>query len=351
MRKIKYLIRSIFAMNFGKTFTLIKKISKKHKRLKLFVFLDMLWCGVRYGAGQTDYYLMGFARMPGRLRRTYITRGVNNDFIKKLNNQAEYHKFENKITFNQLFSAYTGRDYINLAEKSPEDFIAFTQKHPVIIAKPTDLMCGQGIEKIDTNETTNITALYNRLKESGRILVEEYVNQHTSLAAMYPHSLNTLRLVTIIGDDPVIHNNNPVIHKDNPVHIVYRGLRMGKGGSIVDNMDSGGVIAVVDEKGSIFTHASDKNLNIYKSHPDTGVVFKGFVIPFFNEAQELVKKAAQVVKGVRYVGWDVAFTQSGPILIEGNHNPSSGTYQPRGFQLESETGLLPVFTDVIKKIR
>ena len=46
----------------------------------------------------------------------------------------------------------------------------------------------------------------------------------------------------------------------------------------------------------------------------------GFQIPFWKETLELVREAALLQTGNRSVGWDIAITDIGPELIEGNHN-------------------------------
>ncbi len=55
-------------------------------------------------------------------------------------------------------------------------------------------------------------------------------------------------------------------------------------------------------------------------HPVTGVDIVGFQIPYWEESLELVKEAALLHKENRSIGWDVAITNKGPDLIEGNHD-------------------------------
>ncbi len=46
--------------------------------------------------------------------------------------------------------------------------------------------------------------------------------------------------------------------------------------------------------------------------------FENISIPYFNEAKELVCQLAKYVPRLRFIGWDVAISDSGPVLIEGN---------------------------------
>jgi hypothetical protein len=55
-------------------------------------------------------------------------------------------------------------------------------------------------------------------------------------------------------------------------------------------------------------------------HPDTGVVFKDFKIPYYEDAVKLVCQAHTFFYNVRSIGWDVAISELGPVIIEGNDN-------------------------------
>ena len=56
----------------------------------------------------------------------------------------------------------------------------------------------------------------------------------------------------------------------------------------------------------------------------------GFQIPNWNKAIETVIKAAEKIPQCRFIGWDVAFTDKGVELIEGNHNPGLFTLESLG---------------------
>ena len=55
MKKLKFLIKAILKMNYKEMFKVAHKISVEHNRLSLFTFFDIIWCGLRYGAGYMDY--------------------------------------------------------------------------------------------------------------------------------------------------------------------------------------------------------------------------------------------------------------------------------------------------------
>jgi hypothetical protein len=53
-------------------------------------------------------------------------------------------------------------------------------------------------------------------------------------------------------------------------------------------------------------------------HPETGVLFSRFKVPYWKEVLELAREAALAFRPLRTIGWDIAVTPTGPILIEGN---------------------------------
>ena len=88
------------------------------------------------------------------------------------------------------------------------------------------------------------------------------------------------------------------------------------------------IFCLVDvNTGIIVSDFCDYDLNVYKEHPKTHFVPKGYKIPMWDDVLQLVKEAAYVVPEVAYVGWDVALTKDGPVLIEGNHCGGCGGNQ------------------------
>ncbi|MBD3179261.1 MAG: hypothetical protein GF417_06510, partial [Candidatus Latescibacteria bacterium] len=62
-------------------------------------------------------------------------------------------------------------------------------------------------------------------------------------------------------------------------------------------------------------------------HPDTGVVFADFRIPFLMDALDMVRQLHSFFYGVKSIGWDVAIAENGPVFIEGNDNWEMNCFQ------------------------
>lgn len=332
MRKLKYYFRRLFSMNYKQMFHIINAVHKRSGKNQIGIFLDMIYCSIHYLAGYMDYFVFNFEDLTKKQRSTFITRGVNNAYIKKMNNPAYYEKFDNKIIFNQLFQNYIKRDYINLEESSEKEFAGFVNKHPIIMVKPVNLQCGKGIEKIDSR-IYEIDKLYTKLKDNGQTLVEEVVLQSKEMNQLFPTAVNTLRIVTARVEDKTT--------------VLFRALRIGNGDNVVDNFNHGGMYTVVNETGKIEKPAIDKKGNVYEVHPVTGTKIADFQIPNFEQVIQMVTEASTLIPQVGLVGWDIAITDKGPVMIEGNQLPGYDIYQSKVHLNEDKIGLKPVFDQVI----
>ena len=334
MRRIKYLIKRIARMDYGAMLRVVKLIHKKTGKNSVWLFFDMIRCGMKYGAGYQDYRLCEFYNLTPEQRATYVTRGINNQIVAKLNRREAYHFVEDKTEFNTIFADFLGRGWLNMEKASESEFEDFMASREVIISKPAASTCGKGVEKLKKSDFDSFKAMYAHLKEQGSGLIEDCLEQHPDISAIYPHSINTLRIVTVIG-------------RDNEPHVVYAFIRIGNGGRYVDNINAGGMAAPIElESGRIQYAAFDKDSNYYDVHPSTGCPIVGRVIPYWKESLETCLKAAKMVDGLGYVGWDIAVTPNGPVLIEGNHFPGHDILQMPP-HVPDKIGMLPRFREFI----
>lgn len=272
------------------------------------------------GTSYEHYAIYRFWELTEEEQKEYFSKGDADKLKKKYNKDPELLKvFMNKDLFCTKFEEYLGRKWMSTTDM---DFPTFRQKFAdkgKIIYKPRALSGGHGVQVFEFNDKT-IKSVYNTLRDMPTGIIEEYVIQHAEMQKMSLNSVNTIRVVTIQTYDDV-----PGVEK-NKVHFVYMGMRMGQGKSYVDNLHSGGMMACINvDTGIVETNAADFENKIFEYHPDTGVQIKGFKIPFFNEIKQLIEKAGEGIPG--YLGWDVAITENGPILIEVNTHPGADGLQ------------------------
>ena len=79
----------------------------------------------------------------------------------------------------------------------------------------------------------------------------------------------------------------------------------------------------------------------------TNKKFSEVKIKGVKEAFEMCLKLHKKVPQIRYIGWDVAFTDNGPVLVEGNEYPGYGLIQHYALK-NSKTGHLKEISDVLK---
>ncbi len=91
--------------------------------------------------------------------------------------------------------------------------------------------------------------------------------------------------------------------------------------------------------------AIDERLNEYTEHPNTHQPLVGFCIPRWNEAIDMAKEMAKVIPDVRYVSWDLALTENGWVVVEGN---SSGSFA--GCQLPTHKGFRDELNDIYRRL-
>lgn len=335
MPNIKYLIKRISNMDYKAMLKKVNSIHKKTGKSRLSIINDMRLCAVKYGAGYMDYDLFEMYNLTDKERNTYITRGRNNDLIKKYNNSEYAHLFRNKAEFNTLFKDFIQRDWTILNRVPKAKILDFMKKHEVFMAKPISGTCGKGIEKINTKDFANLDEVYNYLINNGiDYELESVITQHKEVSKIYPDAINTVRIVTILDES-------------NKAHVICAYFRIGNG-THVDNFNSGGMVAPVDEEtGIVSDKAIDKEKNLYDCHPLTKTPIKDFKFPDWDKALKMVRDAAKIIPEMRYIGWDVAFTPKGPVLVEGNEFPGHDIYQlPE--HTHNKMGIWPKFTKAFK---
>lgn len=277
---------------------------------KVLVFFDVIWCGYKYGAYAEDYLSLQFYGKPTQERKLYVTQGNKKLFYKYFYDDEARNILGHKNLFSKKFSQYIHRDWIyteDVGEKEIRDFFA---KHERVIVKPTDSTWGIGV---GIKTTDDLNALLSDVSNGHHYMIEEILKNHPDVAKLNPDSLQTLRVETCLDSNGGFHLLNVL-------------LMIGTKKTIVSNCHSGGVMCHVNmHTGDVDKAGFNPQGWWAEKHPQTGVSFIGFHVPYIEQLEEYIKGVCQVMPSARYVGWDVAMTPNGLELIEGNSCPGQCT--------------------------
>lgn len=291
--------------NYQRFYQELKKIGKEINKNPIILFCDAGISTLLFGSGLSDYLNYRFYNKNFKQRSEYATIGYQAKFYKKTARDLRQ-VFCNKINFQNRFKAYTQRDfyYPDLGEKTLEEFL---KKHKKFIVKPVNGLGGTDVRVEESKNIKNVRRFRDQLFKK-ELFLEEFIIQNKTWSKLCPTSVNTIRVMTSIVD--------------GNAKIFFAAARVGNGSSVADNFHQGGMGVLVDcDKGILVGKAIDKELNEYVVHPKTGVKFNGFKIPYWEDIVSMCLEASSVEESVHVIGWDVAITDQGPIIIEGNNGP------------------------------
>lgn len=305
----------------------IKVKSKKYQRISR----DLVFSKRFYKCDYNEYFMFDFYHKNDAIRKTFITGVQKKDYIHMYNTDDAIKLFRNKYETYKMFKDLYKRDVIEITcDADYKEFEEFITKHPKFIKKSNNLSCGKSIEIINSDDKNKKELFSKFLNESDSTVLEELVVQAEETAVFHPESVNTIRIITFKD-------------LDGEIKIKYPFLRVGVGSSIVDNGGAGGLICLIDEKtGKIITDGVSEKRHFYKYHPDTCIEIKGYQIPDWDDALNLAKEAQKRIDDARLIGWDLAYTNNGWVLIEGN-----GHTQFIGQQIADQIGKKVPFEKMI----
>jgi hypothetical protein len=301
---------------------------------KLLVLVDLAFSIVIYGVGITDYFQYQFYKRRHLDRKDFIVHRKRMWLVKTFNDKTDRLIFDNKDRFNSVFNNYLHRRWLNPNECSFEEFKKFAEVVGKMMVKPIQGSHGIGIRIEDPESCNDLRALFSALKAE-KCIIEELIDQHEELAEFNPGSVNTLRVVSILG-------------ADGKARLMTANLRVGHGDKYADNFHHEGIAALIDlDSGVVVTTGIDKNFRRYIIHPLTGKQIIGFKVPYWDRVKDIVGQAACVIPTVRYVGWDIAIGKKGEVLlVEGN-----AAADPDVSQMPDQIGKWPHFKRVIEDYR
>jgi hypothetical protein len=282
---------------------------------------------LRYNISIAEFYQLRFYARTESDKATWAGTGTMYEYHLRMNPSPHRSDLSDKVRFHHVYKPFVRHAHASFAEirDNPDKAEQLLRGGDKVVLKSTVGQCGRGIV-IEPTQSHSASTLLDRLKETKNDLVEHFVEQHPVLAAMSNAGLNTVRIIT-------------QINRSGTVDVLGARLRLTVDQPI-DNLAAGNIACRIDlETGTVVGPAvySDPMKAPVDAHPITGVVLHGQPIPFWEETVQLCRDAALHNPANRSVGWDVAITQDGPSLIEGNHD-----WCKLLWQLPENTGMKPI---------
>jgi hypothetical protein len=184
-----------------------------------------------------------------------------------------------------------------------------------LICKPVSGETGIGVldikqkngKLIINGKASSVDDLKNQA--ASKLILQERITQHHKMARLHSGSVNTIRIATF--------------NSENRIDVFNAILKIGAPGKVCDNWHFGGTIVGIDlDSGKLmpFGVPPTKCAHKLSQHPGSDVSFDGFDIPYFHDALALAKRLHREFYDIHTIGWDIAVTESGPTVIEGNDN-------------------------------
>lgn len=207
-----------------------------------------------------------------------------------------------------------GYDYnsiVSILEKS---------KYNSFIIKPASAAHGEGVLLVkevlfDKNDCILLShSGQKQLKEILNdipLLFEEVIKQTEQFSAFNATSVNTIRMMTLL-------------HPNGNSSLLPGFLRIGREGAVIDNAGSGGNInceynVETGQIVSVYEFNGWRNVNPIDFHPDNKTCINKVYIENWEEIKKQVLDFQKNIPFLKAIGWDIALTNNGPVVIEFNN--------------------------------
>lgn len=292
-----------------KTYQMAKNLHSQRGGMTIRYFLDAISCGYRHQASPENYFVLRFYELNEKEREKYLTSGRSSQADKRLNRfltEEEAKLMSCKHLFYHKFNGLVKREFFYGPESSYQEMCRFLNANDTVILKPDRGIMGHGIQKLKTKDIADWKTFYEKCQKDS-LLVEQLIKQHKTLEKICPGCVNSIRI-------------NMARDQQGKIHLIGACLKCGGAGAIADNFHSGGVAYPIHAETGTVCGPGRNNTEIrdYEIHPGSQIRMPGLMIPHWNKIKKCAEEAMERIPNIGYVGWDIAVTDDGPELIEGN---------------------------------
>ncbi|MCK5691782.1 MAG: hypothetical protein KAI08_03005 [Bacteroidales bacterium] len=310
LKRILYLIYYTRGLDRAKYRLFLNHAAKTTGRSKPSLVFDMLVSVFRHNISLLDYFYFRFYKLERSERLKWAGTGYLYEYQLKMNPRQTRMVLEDKIQFLERYKPFISRKHADIQTVKEDREILndlLGNDSGRLVLKGSHGQVGAEVEVVSCSDFT-APDLLAYMQEKNFDLLEEYVIQHPTIMALSSTGLNTLRVFTQI--------------QEGEIHFLGARFRISVN-SPVDNMGAGNLAAPVNLDTGVLSGPgvySDITREDEAVHPVSGQSITGFTVPFWEEVLDLSTRAALHTRENRSVGWDIAITENGPELIEGNHN-------------------------------
>jgi hypothetical protein len=176
--------------------------------------------------------------------------------------------------------------------------------------------CGNGTYLVPDGRRLNLDHLLTLLLQRGRkadILVQKHLQNHTGIAALADQSLLTMRVITCLNENAEPEVTLAMLRLLTKLEPQWKKYAKDMEYANPVNLATGTLGRCTGD--SVYT----SHLR-YDRHPVTFENMLGKQVPYWRETQDLALAAHRAFNHRMTVGWDIAITPEGPVLLEGNTN-------------------------------
>ena len=336
---------AVFAWRYGKN-------TRRNYGIGIFSqWIQMVYLANLYNIALDSYYKFRLWYAENRkCADRYIQRHEGIALMRWLNRGINTDRLDNKVLFleaSRHLNISTAPAIVVFDGKDEERWYTESGRipHTDVFVKLTDQCHGLGVEAWDYdhehntwtwNDTTlNEHQLLERWRERAKheeLIIHPRLKNHPSVAKFSNYGLCTLRAVTYFTAEMT-----------NPEFLIST-WRMPVGTTPVDSFSGGGIAASVSESGHLSSAVGiDVSLGTHSHHPSTNTPILDEKLPQWQEMVELALMAHEKFREPYFIGWDIALTEKGPVVIEGNIVWSADLVQMPQNQPLGETKFVELF--------
>lgn len=318
-----------------RTYSRLKQITKESNKSYLGILWNYLILRKKTGITFYEYYAFEFEKQTEFFINTFLSGSLKEKLLSVLNPRERRITSKNKylthlllkdmgVPKSELYLYYNPQISVSrrdIAHNYSDVYNILIKKQvKKFVVKTTESTHGEGVvlyNKVTLKKDlcylerfdSKIVELSDILKNEP-LIFEEYIEQTDQFKKFNKNSVNTVRFMTILLPT-------------GEAKIIATFLKIGKSNSCVDNAGSGGNIdAAIDiETGKIHSAIIFKDwrkVTPINNHPDTGVLIDGVTIENWDKIKQKVIQFQKSHPFLKAIGWDIAITKNGPVVIETN---------------------------------